>query len=72
MKNSQYCERREVKKCISSLSKDIQIAKDKARDIDRMRSELIREVNSLNTTYNDIKLRTYDLKCEIYARFGYQ
>jgi hypothetical protein len=37
-----------------------------------MRNDLIREVNSLNANYNDIKLRTYGLKCEIYARFGYQ
>ena len=37
-----------------------------------MRNDLIPEVNSLNAIYNDIKLRNYELKCEIYARFGYQ
>jgi hypothetical protein len=72
MKNMQYCERRDAKRGIVDLSKDIQIAKNKAKDIDKMKNDLIREGNTLNGTYNDIKLHNYDLKCEIYARFGYQ
>jgi hypothetical protein len=37
-----------------------------------MRNNLIEEVNNLDSVFNDLRLRNYDLQCELYARRGIQ
>ncbi len=47
-------------------------SQNKAKDVEKIKNNLVREVNTLSRTLDDLRLRNYDLKCELYTRFGYQ